>query len=85
MKRNRDNPYSGDDILGKVFKALASDDVQALRSTHIPRSEVYYTREKYFQDTGHWVELDRMERAMYLEGMIPARDCNEPSRKRDWE
>tara|TARA_R110000782_G_scaffold73701_3_gene147518 strand:- start:1478 stop:1726 length:249 start_codon:yes stop_codon:yes gene_type:complete len=74
-----------DDILGKFFKALAGDDIKAIRSIHIPRSEVFYIRQKYYQDTGEWVSLDRMERSMYLEGMLSASDVHQPSRKRDWE
>jgi hypothetical protein len=29
--------------------------------------------------------LDRMERSMYLEGLLEARDVHEPKRVRDWE
>lgn len=54
-------------------------------SSHIPRSDVFYLRKKYFIDTGHWVTLDRMERAMYLEGHLNRRDVLDPDRKRDWE
>lgn len=74
-----------DDILGGFFKALAGNDIQALRSMHIPRSDVFYVRAKYHQDTGEWISLDHMERAMYLEGLLDARDVHEPKRKRDWE
>jgi len=77
--------FESDDILGSVFKALVGNDLRGLHNTHIPHSDVFYVREKYFQDTGHWVSLDRMERSMYLEGMLPARTVNEPNRKRDWE
>ena len=76
---------SSDDILGAFFIALAGDNIQALRSIHIPRSDVFYVREKYFQDTGHWVSLDRMERSMYLEGHLFAHDVKDPNRKRNWE
>ena len=74
-----------DDILGAFFSALADNDVQSLRKIHIPRSDVFYVREKYYNDTGEWVTLDRMERSMYLEGLLPAHDVHEPDRKRDWE
>lgn len=77
--------YDNDDILGTFFKALAGDDIKALQSMHIPRSEVFYVRQKYFQDTGEWVSLDRMERSMYLEGLIDKRDVLDPNRKRPWE
>lgn len=74
-----------DDVLGVFFKALAGNDIKALQSMHIPRSEVFYVRQKYYQDTGEWITLDRMERAMYLEGLIQGRDVLDPQRKRDWE
>ena len=44
--------FEADDVLGAFFTALAGDDLQALRYIHIPRSDVFYVREKYFQDTG---------------------------------
>ena len=81
---NTNSPPS-DDILGTFFKALAGDDIKALQSMHIPRSEVFYVRAKYHQDTGEWITLDRMERAMYLEGLLEGRDVHEPKRTRDWE
>lgn len=77
--------YDNDDVLGTFFKALAGDDIKALQSMHIPRSEVFYVRQKYFQDTGEWISLDRMERSMYLEGLIDGRDVLDPNRKRPWE
>ena len=77
--------FESDDVLGAFFTALAGDNIRALRSIHIPRSDVFYVREKYFQDTGHWVSLDRMERSMYLEGHLLAHDVKDPKRKRDWE
>lgn len=77
--------YDNDDVLGAFFKALAGDDIKALQSMHIPRSEVFYVRQKYFQDTGEWISLDRMERSMYLEGLLDGRDVLDPNRKRPWE
>lgn len=74
-----------DDVLGTFFKALADDDIRELYNLHIPRSDVFYVRAKYQQDTGHMISLDRMERAMYLEGLLDSKDVLDPSRKRDWE
>lgn len=79
------NLFESDDILGSFFKALVGNDLRGLYSTHIPHSDVFYVREKYFKDTGNWVSLDRMERSMFLEGMLPERTVHEPHRKRDWE
>jgi len=56
-----------------------------MRRVHIPRSDVFYVREAIFQDTGIKYSLDRVERAMFLEGMLNARDVFEPERKREWE
>ena len=78
-------PFESDDVLGAFFKALVGNDLRGLYSTHIPHSDVFFVREKYFKDTGHWVSLDRMERSMYLEGMLEAYTVHEPNRKRDWE
>ena len=80
-----DNDFELDDVLGDFFLALADDDIQALSQIHIPRSDVFYIREKYYSDTGHWVSLDRMERSMFLEGLLPASEVRDPDRKRDWE
>tara|TARA_R110000803_G_scaffold191334_1_gene253995 strand:- start:1043 stop:1300 length:258 start_codon:yes stop_codon:yes gene_type:complete len=85
MKHSETNPFKEDDILGSFFKALAGDDIKALQNMHIPRSEVFYVRQKYYQDTGEWISLDRMERSMYLEGLLDGRDVLSPNRKRSWE
>ena len=77
--------YSSDNVLEEFYKALADEDEGRLRRVHIPRSDVFYVREKIFQDTGTKYSLDRVERAMYLEGHLKASDVFEPRRKRDWE
>jgi hypothetical protein len=83
--RTNETYLDGDDVLADFFSALADDNIQALRSIHIPRSDVFYVRQKYFQDTGSWISLDRMERAMYLEGHLHAHDVKDPHKKRSWE
>ena len=77
--------YISDDVLGEFYKALADEDEGRLRRVHIPRSDVFYVRKKIFQDTGIKYSLDRVERAMYLEGHLKASDVFEPKRKREWE
>jgi hypothetical protein len=77
--------YISDDVLGEFYKALADEDEGRLRRVHIPRSDVFYVRKKIFEDTGIKYSLDRVERAMYLEGHLKASDVFEPNRKRDWE
>tara|TARA_S200002703_G_scaffold61643_1_gene53530 strand:+ start:713 stop:967 length:255 start_codon:yes stop_codon:yes gene_type:complete len=77
--------YPSEDVLVQFYSALASNNSDALKKVHIPKSDVFYVREKIFQDTGEKYTLDRIERAMYLEGMIDSRDVLDPKRKRDWE
>jgi len=76
---------NNDNIIEQFYLALANDDIKAISSIHIPRSDVFYVREKYYNDTGVWVSLDRMERSMYLEGMLTADDVKEPNKRREWE
>ena len=75
--------YISDNVLEEFYLALADKDEGRLRRVHIPRSDVFYVREKIFQDTGIKYSLDRIERAMYLEGMLKAQDVFEPNRKRE--
>ena len=88
-KNNNNNKrismYSSDEVIEEFYKAIATGDVDTLKRVHIPRSEVFYVRYKYFLDTGDWITLDRKERAMYLEGMITSDDVLDPERERDWE
>ena len=77
--------YSSERVLEEFYKALADQNEGKLRRVHIPRSDVFYIREAYYQHSGSWETLDRIERCMYLEGKLLARDVLEPKRKRDWE
>ena len=77
--------YSHDNVLEEFYKALADEDEGRLRRVHIPRSDVFYVREAIFQDTGVKYSLDHVERAMYLEGHLEAKDVFQPRTKRDWE
>ena len=77
--------YSSDNVIEEFYKALASGDEAKLERVHIPRSDVFYIREKIKLDTGIKYSLDRVERAMYLEGHLKASDVFQPRRKRDWE
>lgn len=76
--------FSSDQVIEEFYKQLLKDEDSAMR-VHIPRSDVFYIRRAYYEDTGNWESLDRIERSMYLEGMLHARDVFEPERKRDWE
>ena len=77
--------YSSERGLEEFYKALADQNEGKLRRVHIPRSDVFYIREAYYQHSGTWETLDRIERCMYLEGKLLARDVLDPKRKRDWE
>ena len=77
--------YISEDILGEFYSALASEDEGKLKRVHIPRSDVFYVREAIERDTGIRYTLDRVERAMYLEGLLNKSDVFEPNRRRSWE
>jgi|TARA_R110000824_G_scaffold59026_1_gene159031 hypothetical protein len=77
--------YASERVLEEFYLALANEDEGRLRRVHIPRSDVFYVREKIEQDTGVKYTLDRVERAMYLEGMLTAYDVLNPEKKREWE
>jgi hypothetical protein len=77
--------YASDDVIEEFYKALADKNEAKLRRVHIPRSDVFYVREAIYQDTGVRYSLDRVERAMYLEGHLSRYDVLDPERKREWE
>lgn len=74
-----------DRILERFYEAIARDDENFLKRVHIPRSEVFYVRLAIFNDTGEWYSLDRVERAMFLEGMLDRKDVFKPDTPRGWE
>ena len=77
--------YSDERVLERFYESIASGDVKSLVRVHIPKSDVFYAREAYYNHSGEWVSLDRMERAMYLEGMLEASEVLDPERTREWE
>lgn len=77
--------YASERVLEDFYEALADRNEVKLRRVHIPRSDVFYVREAIHQDTGTRYTLDRVERAMYLEGYLSKYDVLDPERKRDWE
>ena len=58
------------------------EDEAKLKRCHIPRSDVFYVRQKILSDTGIKYTLDHVERAMFLEGMLNAKDVFKPHLKR---
>lgn len=84
-KNKRVKYYSSDNVIEEFYSALASGNEKILKRVHIPHSSVFYAREAYYQYSGEWVSLDRMERCMYLENMLSRRDVLDPDRERPWE
>ena len=66
--------YVSDNVIEEFYSALADEDEAKLRRCHIPRSDVFYVRKKIFLDTGIQYSLDHVERAMFLEGLLDAKD-----------
>jgi len=77
--------YADEDVLTEFYNALADKDEGRLRRVHIPRSDVFYVREAIHQKTGVRYSLDRVERAMLVEGFLSPKDCFEPDRVRKFE
>ena len=78
--------YSHENVLEEFYSSLADKDgKRILEQVHIPKSDVFYVRAALERDTGVRYTLDRVERAMYLEGMLNRRDVFEPDAPREWE
>ena len=75
--------YISDIVLEEFYSALANEDELELRRCHIPRSDVFYVRQKILLDTGIKYSLDHVERAMFLEGLLNAKDVFQPNVKRE--
>ena len=76
--------YASEDVRDDFYRALASNDANAMRKVHIPKSDVFYVREAIHNRTGEWYTLDHVERAMYLEGMLTRYEVLDPDRKRKY-
>ena len=77
--------FASDQVLEEFYNALADEDEGKLRRVHIPRSDVFYVREAIYCRTGIRYSLDRIERAMFLEGFLDRKDVFQPDQTRDWE
>ena len=77
--------YASDNVIEEFYAALVDGNGSRAERVHIPKSDVFYVREAIRQNTGVRYSLDRVERAMYLEGYLEAKDVLDPDRKRDWE
>ena len=76
--------YVSDNVIEEFYLALADEDEARLRRCHIPRSDVFYVRQKIYLDTGIKYTLDHVERSMYLEGLLEAKDVFQPNKKRGY-
>ena len=76
--------YVSDNVIEEFYLALADEDEARLRRCHIPRSDVFYVRQKIYLDTGIKYTLDHVERSMYLEGLLEAKDVFQPNKKRSY-
>jgi hypothetical protein len=76
--------YVSDNVIEEFYSALANGDELELRRCHIPRSDVFYVRQKIFLDTGVKYSLDHVERAMFLEGLLSANDVFQPNIAREY-
>ena len=76
--------YASEVVVDDFYRALASNDVNALRKVHIPKSDVFYVREAIEVRTGVRYTLDHVERAMYLEGHLKAYEVLDPEREREY-
>ena len=74
--------YVSENVIEEFYSALANEDELELRRCHIPRSDVFYVRQKILLDTGVKYSLDHVERAMFLEGLLDAKDVFQPNVKR---
>lgn len=79
------NTFASDRVLEEFYDALADGDDIRARRVHIPLSDVFYARAAIEAALGTKYSLDRIERAMFLEGMLPANQVFEPERQREWE
>lgn len=75
--------YASENVLEEFYKNLISEDDK--KRVHLPHSSVFYVREAIYGRTGIWYSLDRVERAMYLEGHLTREDVLDPDRRRDYE
>jgi len=85
MKNKNIQLYASDNVIEEFYDALVSGDAARLKRVHIPKSDVFYVRAAIETDTGIKYSLDHVERAMYLEGHLEAKDVFQPRTKRDWE
>lgn len=73
--------YATDNVLEAFYEAVYDNKPWP----HIPMSDVFYVKEAVEAYTGKKFSLDHVERAMFLEGHLDAKDVLDPERVRPWE
>lgn len=79
------NYFSDEEVLTRFYEALATGNERLMKRVHIPRSDVFYVREAIHQKTGIKYPLDRIERAMFVEGHLRREDVLDPDRIRKFD
>ena len=82
MRKKEVKLYASDNVIEDFYSTLADYDQKAMYKVHIPKSDVFYVRKAIEVTTGITYSLDHVERAMYLEGMLEAKDVYQPHVKR---
>lgn len=77
--------HNGDNVIEEFYASLVEGDGSKASRIHIPMSDVFYVREAIRINTGIKYSLDRVERAMLVEGFLKPKDCFEPERVRKFE
>ena len=84
MNKNKVKLYATESVIEEFYRTLANNDTRGVNKVHIPKSDVFYVRRAIYEDTGEWYTLDRVERAMYVEGHLTRREVLDPDRKRQY-
>ena len=83
MRKKSVKLYNYTSVLDEYYNVLLSKKgISKLKKMHIPVSDVFYVQKAIEMNTGVKYSLDHVERAMYLEGLLDAKDVFQPSVKR---
>ena len=83
--KNIDITMQNDNVLEQFYTAILENNENFLKKVHLPRSDVFYVQKALEARTGITYSLDRIERAMYLEGFLSEDDVYKPEVQRAWE
>ena len=84
MRKKSVKLYNYTSVLDEYYNVLLSKKViSKLKKMHIPVSDVFYVQKAIEMNTGVKYSLDHVERAMYMEGILDAKDVFQPNVKRE--